>query len=77
MAQALTKATEGKDKITRDDIESKLREIRGEVADVGSASKGYVLAAGVVALTAVVAGAYLLGRRKGKKRTTVVEVRRV
>jgi hypothetical protein len=74
---ALTKATEGNEKITRDDIESKLREIRGEVQDVGNASKSYVLIAGVAALTAVVAGAYFLGRRKGKKRTTVVEVRRV
>ena len=74
---ALTKATEGNEKITRDDIESKLREIRGEVQDVGNASKSYVLIAGVAALTAVGAGAYLLGRRKGKKRTTVVEVRRV
>ncbi|MEA3020693.1 MAG: hypothetical protein QOI47_2217 [Actinomycetota bacterium] len=68
---------EGKDHITRDDIESKLRELRGEVTEVGNASKGYALAAGVVALTVVVAGAYLLGRRRGKKRTTVVEVRRV
>jgi hypothetical protein len=74
---ALTQATEGKDKITRDDIESKLRELRGEVDEVGNASKGYVLAAGVVALTLVVGGAYLLGRRKGKKRATVVEIRRV
>lgn len=74
---ALTKATEGNGKITRDDIESKLREIRGEVADVGNASKSYVLVAGVAALTLVVAGSYLLGRRRGKKRTTVVEVRRV
>jgi hypothetical protein len=74
---ALTNATEGHDRITRDDIESKLREIRGEVADVGSATKSYVVAAGVLALTAVVAGAYLLGRRRGKRRTTVVEVRRV
>lgn len=74
---ALTEATAGKDKITRDDIESKLRSIRGEVEDVGNASKGYVVAAGALVLTAVVAGAYLLGRRKGKRRTTVVEVRRV
>jgi hypothetical protein len=74
---ALTNATESNEKVTRDDIESKLREIRGEVADVGSASKSYVLVAGVAALTLVVAGSYLLGRRRGKKRTTVVEVRRV
>jgi hypothetical protein len=77
MAAALTEATEGTDRITRDDIESKLRQIRGEVTDVGNASKSYVLAAGVLALTGIVAGAYLLGRRKGKRRATVVEVRRV
>jgi hypothetical protein len=64
-------------RITRDDIESKLRQIRGEVDEVGAASKGYVLAAGVVAMAVVVAGAYLLGRRKGKKRATIVEIRRV
>lgn len=74
---ALTKAVEGKDRITRDDIESKLREIRGGVEDVGNASKTYVVAAGALVLTAVVAGAYLLGRRKGRRRTTFVEVRRV
>jgi hypothetical protein len=74
---ALTEATEHKGRITRDDIESKLREIRGEVEEVGNASKTYVVAAGALVLTAVVAGAYLLGRRKGKKRTTLVEVRRV
>ena len=77
MAAALTEATEGTGTITRADIESKLRQIRGEVEDVGNASKGYVVAAGIVALTAVVAGAYLFGRRKGRKRTTVVEVRRL
>jgi hypothetical protein len=74
---ALTQATEDHGRITRDDIESKLRELRGEVQDVGNASKVYVLAAGVVALSAVVAGAYLLGRRKGRRRSTIVEVRRV
>lgn len=77
MAAALTEATEGTGTITRADIESKLRQIRGEVENVGNASKGYVVAAGIVALTAVVAGAYLFGRRKGRKRTTVVEVRRL
>ena len=63
-------------KITRDDIESKLRELRGEVSDVGNASKSYVVVAGVVLAAGLLAGAYLLGRRKGKKRTTLVEVRR-
>lgn len=64
-------------RVSRADIESKLREIRGEVDDVGEASKGYLVAAGAVMAFAVVAGAFLLGRRKGKRRATVVEVRRV
>jgi hypothetical protein len=33
--------------------------------------------AAVAGVVVVVALAYLLGRRKGKKRTTVVEIRRV
>ena len=63
--------------ITRGDIEAKLREIRGEVDDTTGAAKPYALAAGVVVAVAVVGLAFMWGRRKGKKRTTVVEVRRV
>jgi hypothetical protein len=74
---ALTDVTEGRGHVTRDDIEAKLRSIRGEVEEVSSASKIYVVAAGALALTALVGTAYLLGRRRGKKRTTIVEVRRV
>lgn len=74
---ALTAETDRQEPITRDDIESKLRQLRGEVDDVGNASKGYVLAAGAVLAVGLLAGAYLLGRRRGKKRTTLVEVRRV
>jgi hypothetical protein len=77
MAAARRETIEDRGRITRDDIESKLREISGEVADVGNATKGYVIAAGIVAASAVVAGAYLLGRRKGRRRSTVVEVRRL
>ena len=77
MSKSLTQATENNGHITRSDIESKLRQITGEVSEVGQASKSYVLIAGAVAGVAVLAGVYLLGRRKGKKRTTVVEVRRL
>ena len=65
------------ERIDRGDIEAKLREIRGEVDDVRQHGRSYVLVAGAVAVVAVVGCAYLLGRRKGKKRRTVVEVRRV
>lgn len=63
--------------ISRDDIESKLRQLRGEVDSVGTSARSYALAAGVAATVAVVAAAYILGKRKGKKKRTIVEVRRV
>ena len=69
--------TYGRGPVSRDDIETKLREIRGEVDNVGEASRGYAVAAGVVVAAVVVALAYGFGKRKARKRTTVVEVRRV
>lgn len=65
------------DRISRDDIEAKLREIRGEVDSTATAAKPTVLAVAAVAVVAVVGVAYLLGRRKGRLKSTVVEIRRV
>jgi hypothetical protein len=64
-------------KVTKGDIEAKLRDIRGDVDDTAEAAKPYVLMAGVVGAVLLLGAAYLLGRRKGKKKTTVVEIRRV
>ncbi len=70
-------ASEADQPVTRHTIEAKLREIRGEVETTAQSARPYAVVAGVVAAVAVVGVAYLLGRRKGKKRTTLVEVRRV
>jgi hypothetical protein len=63
--------------ITRRDLETKFRELQGEVTSAGDSAKSYALVVGAVAAVAVVGVAYFLGRRRGKKRTTVVEVRRL
>ena len=63
--------------VTRADIEAKLREIRGEVDTTAEGAKSYIVAAGVVAAVVLVGAVYLLGRRRGRKKTTVVEIRRV
>ena len=63
--------------VGRADIEAKLQEIRGEVEQTSNQAKPYALAAAVAVGVAVVALAYVMGRRKGRKKTTVVEVRRV
>jgi hypothetical protein len=75
---AKTKSPETpKSPITRADIEAKFGELRGEVDDRAQAAKvpAVAVAVGAVVLTVVVA--YWLGRRKGKKRKTVLEIRRI
>lgn len=64
-------------RISRDDIESKLRELQGEVDEgVDTArSVGAVVAVGAAVTLVVVA--YWLGRRRGRKRRTVLEIRRI
>jgi hypothetical protein len=63
--------------VTRADIEAKLRQIQGGTEAGADAAKGAGMAAGVGLLLLAVVVAYLLGRRKGRKRRTVVEIRRV
>jgi hypothetical protein len=59
------------------DLERKLREIESEVEDVAVVAKPAGLAVGVGVLTVAVGSAYILGQRKARKQTTIVEVRRV
>lgn len=65
------------DHISRDDIERKLRGLQGDVQekveDRKSAIVGIAVGVGVVLVVAF----YLLGRRSGKRRSAVVEIRRV
>jgi hypothetical protein len=63
--------------ITRGDLESKLRELQGEVDDTKESAKTTLVTVAAVVAVGVIAIAFLAGRRKGKKRTTVVEVRRI
>ncbi len=67
----------GKQRITRDDIETKLREIAGPVEDNVEKAQSMAVAVGVAVGAVLVVAAYLLGRRRGKKRTPIVEIRRI
>lgn len=62
--------------ITRNDIEAKFRELSGDVDERAEAAKGTAIAVGAVVAAAVVVGVFLLGRSRGRKKTTVIEVRR-
>ncbi len=63
-------------RITRDDIESRFREIQGEVVAAEDEARSSMAAIVVVAGVAIVVIAFALGSRRGRKRRTVVEVRR-
>jgi len=63
--------------ISRHDLEKKMRELAGEVGVAKEHAASYAIAVGAVAVVAVVGIAFLLGRRRGRKRSTVVEVRRM
>jgi hypothetical protein len=63
-------------RITRDDIESKFREVQGEVDLIEDEARNYAGMVAVVVVVTVVALAFVLGRRKGRRTRTVVEIRR-
>jgi hypothetical protein len=64
-------------KVTRADLEAKLSEIDAEISDTGEAIKPKAMAIGIGALVVILILAFLLGRRKGERATTIVEVRRI
>ena len=65
------------DRITRDDIEGKFRELQGEVYVVNDEVRSYAATAGAVAVIALLIAAFWLGRRRGRRTQTLVEIRRL
>ena len=65
------------EKITRDQIEAKLREMTGGVTEEVEDVRSQALAVGLAVAVTVVAIVYVFGRRRGRRRSTIVEVRRI
>ena len=63
--------------IQRRDIEAKFRELQGDVEETAQSATRMLATVGVAVAVSVVAVAFLIGRRKGRRRTTIVEVRRI
>jgi hypothetical protein len=59
------------------DIRSKLVEIRGEVDETADKARPYLLYAAVGAAIVVVSAAFILGRKRGLRKATWVEIRRL
>jgi hypothetical protein len=65
------------ERISRDDLEAKFRELETDARDQVASARNTVVTAGIVAALIVILLAFLLGRRGGRQRSTVVEIRRV
>jgi hypothetical protein len=66
-----------KDRITPEDIRSKLGEIQGEATQQVEGAKSQLLAVGAGVGLLLLIAAFLLGRRGGKRSSAIIEVRRV
>lgn len=73
----MTAVHEHQEPIRKADLEAKLRELQGGVEDTKESATSMLLTVGAVVAVGVIAIAFFAGRRKGKKRTTIVEVRRI
>jgi hypothetical protein len=69
--------TSGSEPITRDQIEAKFRELTGEVTDEVQETRSQAITVGLAVAVALVAAVFLIGRRAGRRRSAVVEVRRI
>ena len=64
-------------KITRDQIEAKIRDMTGGVTDEVEGVKSQALTVGLAIAVATVAIVYLIGRRRGRRNSAIVEIRRI
>jgi hypothetical protein len=69
--------TSANEPITRDQIEAKFRELTGDVSEEVESSKSQVITVGLAIGVALVAVVFLIGRRNGRRKSAIVEVRRV
>jgi hypothetical protein len=63
--------------VTRGDIEAKLREIRGTVEEELPSPEGAQRGGLALGAAALLVLAFWLGRRRGRKKSTIVEIRRI
>ena len=69
--------TETPAKITPADLEGKLRALQGDIQGKVDGQKQNLVVIGGVVVTVMLLVFFLLGKRSGKKKTTLVEIRRI
>jgi hypothetical protein len=77
LVRHLLLASDASRPVTLSDVEDKLREVGGSAESLVKAPASPVIGIAVVAGVAALAAVYLLGRRRGRRRASVLEIRRV
>lgn len=77
MTERATEPAKIEQRIDPEDIESKFRELQTDVVTTTEAAKGTAVAVAAVAGVALLLVVFVLGRSRGKKKNTIVEVRRI
>lgn len=62
--------------VQKSDIEAKLRELRGEVDTRTESAKATLLPVVAAGAAVVLLLVFILGRRRGRQKTAIVEIRR-
>lgn len=63
--------------VTPDDLRAKFRELQGDVVSTTDSARDLAATVGTAVAVAVLLGVFALGMRRGRKRTAVVEIRRI
>lgn len=63
-------------RISRDDLKAKLGEIQDEATRTVETAKSQMIAIGVVVGAVVLVAAFAFGRRAGRRKNTVIEIKR-
>ena len=77
LVRQLLLAPEDSGPVKLSDVEKKLRELGSSAGSLASDAAPPAIGAAVVAGVIAVAAVYLLGRRRGRRRASVLEIRRI
>jgi hypothetical protein len=63
--------------ITKNDIRAKFAELQGSAGEQVDQAQSAIALAAVATVGALIVAAFVLGRRRGRKKQTIVEIKRV
>ena len=73
----MAKRARANEKITRDDLEATFADLQSGIQGKVESKKSTLITAATIGAVVLMLIVFMLGRRSGKRKTTVVEIRRV